>query len=211
VETQVRQSNTANGGSPLATTARASVAAAGFDGSGPLESGSDGTGKKRRIWPWIVAVCILLLALLAAWWFLIYQPSLAKDDWYDGGMTIGSYEGKSQEDIEAALNAQVKEGEMNITCAPVINVDSSTRQADIRMENIEANHVDQKFTITSEDGTVLYQSGAVSPGNHIQTVTLDSVPSAGTHNVTVTFQGYDRDTHKAKGGTAAFSVQLVVG
>jgi hypothetical protein len=173
--------------------------------------------KRRRLLPLLLIFLILVAAALAAAWVFrdAWLPSsdsasTTDDSWYDSGMTIGSYEGETVDEIQAELDKTVAENEMNVSCAPIVTVDASTGVAEVRVENIAANHVDQRFTITLSDGTVLYSSGAVAPGNHVQSITLETVPASGTSDATITFQGYDSDTHTAKGGTVSVQVQLVV-
>lgn len=169
------------------------------------ESGKSRTGL-------IIGIVALLLAAIVAVVVIVkpFGSAEEKDDFYDSGMTLGSYEGKSEEEIIADLNAKVAENEMSISCAPSIQVDSTTGEAEVRIENIAANHVDQKFTIALEDGTKIYESGGIQPGYFVQSVKLDEVPKPGEYTVVVTFQGYDPTTHNPKGGSAALNVPMTV-
>ena len=46
---------------------------------------------------------------------LTQQPAL--EDWYDSNAAQGQFEGKSKEEIQAALNEEVAKGMMNISIA----------------------------------------------------------------------------------------------
>ncbi len=159
-----------------------------------------------------LSIIVVMAALMAAWAFYLNnnQNKAADNSWYDSGMTIGTYDGASPEEIQAELDKQVAENEMNVSCAPVIDTKASTGSAEVRVYNIAANHVDQRFTISLSDGTVLYTSGAIAPGNHVQTVKLTTVPPVGSYDATITFQGYSSDTHAARGGTVSVQVKLLV-
>lgn len=167
-------------------------------------TGSSHTKSRRRLVLIVLALVTVTLGLL-----LLLRPA-TDDGWYDKGMSIGSYEGKSATEIQAELDRQVAEGEMEVSVAPTIRVDGTTGVATVRMENSPKNRRDQKFSVTLDDGTLIYQSGAVPPGSHLQTVELTTVPAIGTHEATVTFQGYDRITHEEVGGSVGASVSVVV-
>ena len=134
------------------------------------------------------------------------------DDWYDSSVLSGQYEGKSQEEVIAALNAQVEEGMMNISIASAVVFADGAAEGEARIENIPANHVDQKVSIVLDDtGEQVYESGAIAPGQHIQTITLSKVLEPGSYAATATFTGYDRDTHKKTGASAAQIMLTVEG
>lgn len=157
--------------------------------------------KKKKL---LIILIILVVAAcgIGAYFFM------NGDDWYDGNAQYGSYEGKSQEEIIAALNAQVKDGYMNLSIANTIVFEDGASEGEARIENIEANTRDQKVTITlDETGEVLYESGAIAPGEYIQTITLNRALEAGTYDATATFDGYDRETHEKK-GTGGVNIRL---
>ena len=77
-------------------------------------------------------------------------------------------------------------------------------------ENIAANKVDQKVTLElANTGEVIYESGAIAPGSHVQTIQLDANLEPGVYDALATFDGYDIETHEKK-GTAAAKVTLAV-
>jgi len=168
---------------------------------------------RRRTIPLVLLSLVLVMAAFIVAWALYTnstQNKVADNSWYDSGMTIGSYEGATPEEIQAELDKQVAENEMNVSCAPVVSVEAKTGVAEVRVYNIAANHVDQRFTIALSDGTILYTSGAIAPGNHVQTVAFTTIPSVGSYDATITFQGYSSDTHVARGGTVSVQVKLMV-
>lgn len=159
--------------------------------------------KKRAL----IAVIAFILVLVA----LIPNCMGFGDDWYDRNAHEGPYKGKSEEQIIADLNALVEEGMMNISIRTIIEFpEGSTKPGTANIENIAANHVDQKVTITLTSGEIVYQSGAVAPGHSIDTIELNRDLSAGTHDAVATFVGYDTETHEETGQLSA-EVKLVVG
>ena len=130
------------------------------------------------------------------------QPAV--EDWFDSNAAQGQFEGKSKEEIQAALNEEVAKGMMNISIAVAIVFPDGTSEGEARIENIAANPVDQKVTITLEDsGETVYESGAIAPDQHIQNIKLSKDLDPGEYPAIATFTGYDRETHKQTGQAAA--------
>ena len=165
--------------------------------------------KRRRIWPWILAALLLLIAaLLGVMFFTGNGP------WYDPNASEG-IAGLEGEDLQAYLDAKVEEGSMNITVVtPLVFREGTTNQdapGKIAFNNLEANHVDQKLAITLDDtGELVYESpGAISPGQNVEYITLNRELAPGTYAATATVTGYDRETHAERGALAA-KIQIVV-
>ena len=60
--------------------------------------------------------------------------------------------------------------------------------------------MDQKVVITLKDsGETVYESAAIAPDQHIQTIKLTKDLDPGQYAVVATFTGYDRETHKQTG------------
>lgn len=177
----------------------------------PAHRGKKRGGRRRAPLVAVVsgaAVCAVALAVAVG--FGALSPAQADDGWYDGAAAAGGYEGKSEEAVRAELEKKVAEGMMNISISSDIQASAQTGEAEARIENIAANRVDQKVTLTRVDtGEVLYASDAIAPGNHIQTVKLDPMPEPGTYDVLATFSGYDPETHEQV-GTSAAEIKLTV-
>ena len=178
------------------------VASAGQSADdGGMTKAAEGGGKGRKKRFALIAAILALLALLLIG--LAMCHGCGGDSWLDPNAHDGSYAGKTQDQIVADLNAQVKEGMMNISVATVMQGKAGSPEVNVRFENIEANHWDQKCTLTlDETGEVLWQSGAISPGQSIDNAKLSRSFDAGSYPVTATVTGYDRDTHEEKGKLA---------
>lgn len=106
----------------------------------------------------------------------------------------GHYEGKTKEEIQADLDADVAWYEMEISVASRATMAEGSISLEARIENVEANHCDQKVRIweAGNEDDVLYESGAIAPGEYLQHVELAHPLPVGTHTLTVQFQGYEQ-------------------
>ncbi|WP_232050971.1 flagellar protein FliS [Arabiibacter massiliensis] len=163
------------------------------------------SGKTLGVSKHVVAGIVAVLAVagaVSAGVFLTQNPSV--EDWYDSTASQGQFEGKSKEEIQAALNEEVAKGMMNISIAAVVTFPDGASEGEARIENIAANPMDQKVTITLKDsGEAVYESGALAPDQHIQTIKLSRDLEPGEYAAVATFTGYDRETHKQTGQAAA--------
>lgn len=166
-------------------------------------------GMSKHVFAGLVAVVAVAAAVGVG--VVLTQPT-PLDEWYDSSAAQGQYEGKSKEEIQAALNEEVAKGMMNISIAAVIEFPDGASEGEARIENIAANPMDQKVAIALKDsGETVYESGAIAPGQHIQTIKLSRDLEPGEYKAVATFTGYDRETHKQTGQAAAEVVIHVEG
>ncbi|HIW77298.1 MAG TPA: flagellar protein FliS [Candidatus Gordonibacter avicola] len=195
------QSSATGASDSSSTTAGAAAKAA--KGAGKI------LGLSRHAFAGVVAA-VAVVAAVTAGVVLTQQPAL--EDWFDPNASQGQFEGKSKEEIQAALNEEVKKGMMNISIAAVIKFPDGASEGEARIENIAANPVDQKVVIALKDsGEVVYESGALAPDQHIQNIKLTRDLDPGDYTAVATFTGYDRETHKQTGQAAAEFVIHVEG
>lgn len=71
------------------------------------------------------------------------------------------------------------------------------------LDNREENSRDISYTVTLEDGTEIYQSEIIKPGDGIESPKLSQHLEPGTYSIIATAQGYDAESHNAAGGAAA--------
>lgn len=123
------------------------------------------------------------------------------------------------------LNAQVADGEMNVSIANTIRFPNGSQNDGVaHIENIAANHVDQKFLIYLADSEeLLYESGAIAPNSHIDTIRLNRYLEPGRYKAIAIITGYETsngdaiadffnslfNNHK-KVGTLGAQINLVV-
>ena len=158
-------------------------------------------GMSKHVFAGLVAV-VAVAAAVTAGVVLTQQPAV--EDWFDSNAAQGQFEGKSKEEIQAALNEEVAKGMMNISIAAVITFPDGASEGEARIENIAANPMDQKVAITLKDSEeTVYESGAIAPDQHIQNIKLSRDLEPGEYAAVATFTGYDRETHKKTGQAAA--------
>ena len=166
-------------------------------------------GMSKHVFAAVMAVVAVSAAVVAGV-VLTQQPAL--EDWYDSNAAQGQFEGKSKEEIQAALNEEVAKGMMNISIVASITFADGSSEGEARIENIAANPMDQKVVITLKDsGETVYESAAIAPDQHIQAIKLTKDLDPGEYAAVATFTGYDRETHKQTGQAAAEIVLNVEG
>ena len=92
---------------------------------------------------------------------------------------------------------------MNVSIANSIVFDHGSNVGVAHIENIEANHVDQKVEIFLDNGSSIYKSGAIAPGYCINTININDNLNSGVYPATAVFTGYDKQSHKQLGQVAA--------
>lgn len=143
--------------------------------------------------------------------------------WGDPHARRGFYEGKTPQEIQSDLDTQVDWYAMEISVAGAMELPEGTTQVEARIENVPANHCDQKVRmyLTDDPSDVLYESGAIAPGEYLQYVDFSHELPVGRHDVTVEFQGYEQDVsvvsdegalfgHDRFGASCAAQVQVDV-
>ena len=115
----------------------------------------------------------------------------------DGCVTTarkGHYEGKAREEIQRDLDQDIAWYSMEISVASRVTMAEGSTSCELRVENVEANHCDQKVRVweTGHEDDVLFESGAIAPGEYLQWVELAHPLEVGVHTLTVQFQGYEQ-------------------
>lgn len=169
--------------------------------------------RRRRLVRIVIPCALIAVLALLAFGLSVYgrTQQLSPDSWFDSASRSGQAEGKSQKEIIDALDAEVARNMVNISISSVIEVRPGERTGVARIENIAANRVDQKVAIVLNDtGEIVYQSGAIAPGDHIQTIEFTRPFEKGTYRAQAVFTSYDRSTHQ-KTGQASVEVSIAVG
>ena len=162
----------------------------------------------------IVATLFLIALIIAA---LLLSP------WSDPNAKHGHLPNKSDEEIQADIDTDVAWYQMEISVAARATMLEGDTEVALNIENLEANHCDQKVKIYEEDNPddVLFASGALEPGTYLETVQLNHPLEVGTHRLIVEFQGYEHDmslitskgqplSHEPFGSPAAATVEVAV-
>lgn len=166
--------------------------------------------RKRNI---ITAIVILLmLAIVAGLGYMAFGPQRNDSVLLEENIKaeIGQLEGKTNAEIEAALNAVVEEGSMaiSINMNPVF-IDGDS-EGTLKIENSPANHYGQRVIITLDDtGEEIYDSGFMPVNSHIQSDKLSVHLEKGEYAATATFTAYDEDS-QIEVGQAAAKIQISI-
>lgn len=160
--------------------------------------------KPRRV---LMALSALVLACCVACAGVIaWRSSAAGTDLSaDPGATVKSYEGMSDEEIQADLDAQAEASRMTISVAPTVTL--ADGRCRVNVVNVEDNRFDQTFTL-SQGGKTLYESGLVKPG---ETVEWCDAADAATGEATITVQAHDAETGEASGNPQSVAVTIEQG
>lgn len=153
---------------------------------------------KEKKWP--IILLIVLAAIIIAGilvWYFFFQNRM--DDtskyWFDKMAKDGTLEGKSEAELQDILDNIMEEGMFNVSINAEPVFDGSTKTGTLGIQNTDANHFYCRVVLTlDEDGSVLYESAGLKPGQYIDEVTLDKAPPAGQHACTAQFIATDPDT-----------------
>ena len=170
-------------------------------------------GKKKG---WLVLLLVLLLAAgggFLAWKQLTPKPQSQFE--LDANALAGFLPGKTEEEIQAELNRIIEKGYFNVSInpTPVVGTDG---MVNLNIENVPANHYWMQVDVylVEKDGkeTLLYQSGVIQPGFHIETVeAAGKLPPPGEYNGRADFNALLPETQENIGQTSATMLITVQG
>lgn len=163
-------------------------------------------GKKK----WLVIVSLLLLIGGYCAWMVSNKSDL----WLDPDQSEGTLDGMSKEEIQKLMNEKVAEGQfmISINTNPVFPDGKS--EGTLRIENSPQNRYLMIVKIyrneNGKQGELIYESGAIKPGNKIEKAKLDINLPKGDYPVVVYFEGYqekDREYVGKAGSELTIHVQ----
>lgn len=146
--------------------------------------------KKKKI---LIAVLIVLVLLIAAiiggvvWW----NTRPAMDDttqyWFDKFAEDGTLAGKTRQELQGMLDKIMDEGMVNVSMNSVVVFDDGTAEGSLGVENISANRYYVRVVLKNDaDGSVLYESQGLKPGQYIDKIKLNKDLPAGEYACTAT-------------------------
>lgn len=156
-------------------------------------------GKKK----WLILLLLLVVLGSCMAWSLTREDGL----FLDPDQSEGTLDGLSREEIQKLMNDKVEEGQfmISINTQPVFADGKS--EGTLRIENSPQNRYLMVVKIyLKEDGTEgekIYESGAIRPGNKIETARLDVALKKGTYPVIAYFEAYDKKTKEFVGKAAS--------
>lgn len=147
----------------------------------------------------VLALILLLLAALGIGGYLFWKRTQAVDDttkyWFDKMAQDGTLEGKTPQEIQGVLNSIVEEGMFNVSINARAVFEDGKSEGSLGMENIPENRYYARVTLLrDDDGTVLYESKGIKPGQFIDKIKLKSDLDPGEYECTARIIATDPTT-----------------
>ena len=167
---------------------------------------------KRSKKPFIIGGIAIFALVAAITAVLLFSP-------YDQNASSLKNANGSYDDIVAQLDEETEKSRLWISVANTINVNADTNVCSAIdsngnltsvIDNLEQNNMDIKYTFVLDDGSIIYESDLIQPGQSIEQPQLIQHLDPGSYNTTVVAQGFNVDNHAATGGTVSAQVLLQV-
>lgn len=163
--------------------------------------GNRRTGKeKRRSGTWKLVLVLLLLLIAAGtggflWWKSTHKVDATTKYWFDKMAQDGTLEGKTPQEIQGVLDAIVEEGMFNVSINARAVFENGKSEGSLGMENIPENRYYARVTLLNDsDGSVLYESKGIKPGQYIDKIKLKKNLAAGQYPCTARIIATDPET-----------------
>lgn len=159
----------------------------------------------------LLGLLVLICAAGGYWYYLSTQSKEQTATVVAGSFLPAEKDAAEMTDAQVADYAQqaVDASSFQMIIGSDITVNSSDSSSDLYIQNPPTNAYPIAVTITLDDGTVVYSSGAIQVGYEVKNATLDTKLNSGTYTGTALFKLYDAETSEAKGQVAA-TVTLTV-
>lgn len=152
-------------------------------------------GKPRK---WILLLILLLLGASAAagyFWLNRSQMDDTSKYWFDKMAKDGTLEGKSAQELQGMLDGIVQEGMFNISMNAEPVFTNGKSEGSLGLENIKENKYYCRVILKlDKDGSILYQSDGLKPGQYIDKIKLDQELPAGEYDCTAEVLATDPDS-----------------
>lgn len=161
----------------------------------------------------LVGLTLILVVAFAAGWLFHKEAN------YDTSASSITYASASDEELQALLNEKTEASRLWIGVASKAHISAGsdiiaarTQSNNIApvLSNLPENSRDITYSLFTEDGTEIYKSDLLKPGQSITEPKLRTTLDPGTYTVTAQAQGYDPSTHEKKGGMVSAHMNLVV-
>lgn len=165
----------------------------------------------------VLILSLLLVLFLAAGTFAVWN--LIPRDTLEQTVAVAllpeldanALEITDKESLIAAMQEEADAAYFTLQVHPEASFSAATGEGSFYLMNPTTNVYPITFTITLDaTGEVLYQSGALMPGQQIQSLTLSAIPEPGSHKATVSVTIFNPDTQEKEGETQAIIDLTVV-
>lgn len=107
--------------------------------------------------------------------------------WFDKFAEGGTLAGKTRHELQGMLDKIMDEGMVNVSMNSVVVFDDGTAEGSLGVENISANRYYVRVVLKNDaDGSVLYESQGLKPGQYIDKIKLNKDLPAGEYTCTAT-------------------------
>lgn len=154
--------------------------------------------KKSKTWLIVLLIILLLIAAGAGgllWWKNTHRIDETTRYWFDKMAQDGTLEGKTPQEIQGVLDSIVEEGMFNVSINARAVFDNGKSEGSLGMENIPENRYYARVTLLNDnDGSVLYESKGIKPGQYIDKIKLKKNLAAGEYPCTARIIATDPET-----------------
>lgn len=131
---------------------------------------------------------------------------------YEANVVSGDIPGKSRKERQQEMDSFVEEGmlAMNMNITPSGKLSGSSRTVNWLIENPSNQGKLIRVEVTRDDtGEKIYETGAIRPGNYVESAPLDVELPAGVYECTAVFLAYGEETEELI-GQAAVKITLTL-
>ncbi len=180
----------------------------------PVEKRTRGSRRRTPVILLLSAICCLAGA--AAGGYAISQMKLSPPAQqglvYEANVVSGDIPGKSGEERQRELNSMVEEGmlAMSMNVTPSGSAAGTDRSVNWMIENPSNQGKLIRVEITRDDtGEKIYETGAIRPGNYVESAPPTARLTAGEYRCTAVFYAYQEES-EALIGQAAMKIKLTL-
>ena len=171
--------------------------------------------RKHKVPVLMVPLAVFLAVAITAAFFYIKdraERDAATGLSYESNIVEGDIPGKSREERQRELDSIVEEGmlAMTINATPSGKTTGLDRNINWLIENPSNQGKLIRVEITRDDtGEMIYETGAIPPGNYVESAPLKEELPPGTYSCTAKFYAY-KETDESFIGQAAAQIRLVL-
>ncbi|MCH1942152.1 hypothetical protein [Holdemania massiliensis] len=162
----------------------------------------NGKEKKRKLWLLLAALLLLIMMGIGIGLILNQKrpPAPEEPAAYNPNAVVGALPGKTAQQIEEMLNAQMDETTVAFTLNSSPVFENGSAKGNLMLECPEVNINNIRILIRiDETGELIYDSEILKPNSYIYSDTLKTPLKAGSYDCTATIQLLDKDTDEVKG------------
>lgn len=157
-----------------------------------------GWENKKRKKKGLIALFLLMFLVAAVggwWWFQSSKVDATTKYWFDKMAQDGTLEGKSPQEVQGLLNSIVEEGMFRVSINARAVFQDGKSEGSIGIENVADNRYYCRVILRKDDdGSILYSSDGLKPGQYIDKIKLEKDLPAGEYPCTAQIIATDPET-----------------